>query len=85
MKLIIDITEEDYEFTKGAKTARVFPSEHYVKLILNGVPLDRVKDKILNYNVRQHVSGSENFLKGYAVGMDKAAEILDKEVNNDNT
>lgn len=46
MKLIIDIPEEDYEFTKGAKTARYFPSEYYVKLILNGTPLDDVKEKI---------------------------------------
>ena len=39
VKLIIEIPKEDYEFTKGAETARVFPSEYYVKLILNGIPL----------------------------------------------
>lgn len=40
MKLIIDMPEEDYEFTKGAKTARYFSSEYYVNLILNGTPLE---------------------------------------------
>lgn len=40
VKLIIEIPKEDYEFTKDAETARVFPSEYYVKLILNGIPLD---------------------------------------------
>lgn len=47
VKLIIEIPKEDYEFTKGAKTARVFPSEYYVKLILNGIPLDDVKAEIV--------------------------------------
>ncbi len=42
VKLIVEIPKEDYEFTKGAKTARYFPSEYYVKLILNGIPLDSV-------------------------------------------
>ena len=46
VKLIIEIPKEDYEFTKGAKTARVYPSEYYVKLILNGIPLDDVKQEI---------------------------------------
>ena len=38
--------KEDYEFTKGAETARFFPSEYYVKLILSGKTLDSVLDKI---------------------------------------
>ena len=46
VKLIIEIPKEDYEFTKGAKMARVFPSEYYVKLILKGIPLDDVIGKI---------------------------------------
>ena len=39
VKIIIEMPKEDYEFTKGAETARVFPSEYYVKLILNGTPI----------------------------------------------
>lgn len=54
MKLIIDIPKEDYEFTKGAKTARVFPSEYYVKLILNGIPLDSVKFHIEHMTCKQY-------------------------------
>ena len=50
MRLIIDIPEEDYEFTKGAKTARYFSSEYYVNLILNGTPLDDVKAEIAEHH-----------------------------------
>ena len=39
MKLIIDMSDEEYDFTKGAKTARTYNAEHYVNLILNGTPL----------------------------------------------
>ena len=72
MKLIIDISEDDYEFTKDAKTARYFPSEYYVNLILNGTPLDDVKaeideqyDRIRPYNI------------GVAEGLEMALGILD--------
>ena len=52
-------------------------NDHERWVLAHGIPLDSVKAKILDYNVRKHVSGSESFLKGYAVGMDKSAEILD--------
>lgn len=47
MKLIIDIPDEVYEFTKDAGTARFFSGEYYVKLILNGTPLEDVKAEII--------------------------------------
>lgn len=40
-EIVIKMSDEDYEFTKGAKTARFFPSEYYVKLILNGTELPK--------------------------------------------
>lgn len=39
IKLVVEMPKEDYEFTKGARTARFFSEEYYVKLILNGTPL----------------------------------------------
>lgn len=43
IKLVVEMPKEDYEFTKGARTARFFPEEYYVKLILNGTPLHKGK------------------------------------------
>lgn len=40
--------------------------------------IKELKAEILDYNIRQRVSGSESFLIGYCAGMDKSAEILDK-------
>lgn len=40
--------------------------------------LEDIRSEILGYNVRGRVSGSESFLMGYASGMDKAAEIVEK-------
>lgn len=92
VKLIIEIPKEDIElicktsFVEDERTMfKQSPSDRQGTMMLfrlmdsvkDGIPLDTVKDKILGYNVRQHVSGSESFLKGYAVGMDKSAEILD--------
>ena len=46
MKLIIDIPEEVYDFTMGAKTARFYNTEYYVNLILKGTPLEEEFEKI---------------------------------------
>lgn len=46
MKLIIDIPEEMYEFTKSARKARTYNAEDYVDLILNGTPLEDVRAEI---------------------------------------
>lgn len=43
VKLVIEMPKDDYEFTKGAETARYFPSEYYVDLILNGMPLEDLR------------------------------------------
>lgn len=74
VKLIIEIPKGLYEMCKKYELC-TYDSETLA--IAHGIPLDTVKDKILGYNVRQHVSGSESFLRGYALGMDKSAEILD--------
>lgn len=46
MKLIIDISDKMYDFTKGAKTARFYPVETYVDMILNGTPLEDIEKQI---------------------------------------
>lgn len=74
MKLIIDISEEDYEFTKGAKTARYFSPEYYVKLILNGTPLDDVKAEI-DYERNHYLNLVGD--SGYCNGLNKALKIID--------
>ena len=68
VKLIIEIPKEDYEFTKGAKTARYFPPEYYVNLILNGTPLG---------------SNSENSTEIIRCKDCKYAKIADPEDNQD--
>ncbi len=72
VKIIIEIPKPMHESVQNGTYCGTLYEE-----LKNGVPLDDVKAEILDYNVRRHVSGSESFLKGYAVGMDKSAEILD--------
>ena len=76
VKLIIEIPTDLYEITK-AKVDKNMTNALLSVSVANGIPLDDVKNKILDYNVRRNVSGSESFLMGYARGMDKSAEILD--------
>ena len=65
VKLIIEIPKEDYEFTKGAKTARYFPSEYYVKLILNGTPLTSqvLADELMEERIRGKLDSDTTFEK----------------------
>lgn len=76
IKLIIEMPKEDYEFTKGAKTARVFPSEYYVKLILNGIPLDDVKAEI--DKAQEPYKTSTAYDEGVRFGLMLAYQIIDK-------
>lgn len=74
VKLIIEIPKEDYEFTKGAETARVFPSEYYVKLILNGIPLEDIKAEINNLDFG---FVDEEYKAGISYAVMKFNQILD--------
>ena len=74
VKLIIEIPRNEYEYTCERTLS---DRSIWDNAIRKGIPLDDVKNKILGYNVRQHVFGSESFLKGIALGMDKSVEILD--------
>lgn len=84
VKLIIEISKDEYKARqrwlvnpKRLEFTGIIMADEVDIAIAHGIPLDDVKNKILDYNVRKHVSGSESFLRGYAVGMDKSAEILD--------
>lgn len=72
VKLVIEMPKEDYYFTKGAETARFFPSEYYVDLILNGIPLDDVLDKIKGYI---------NRVKNTGLGKKKSLEFIEKYID----
>lgn len=76
VKLVIDFPNDKYELFVECYRGNDNCDWLY-RLVAEGIPLDDVKAEVLNYNVRKHVSGSESFLMGYAVGMDKSAEILD--------
>lgn len=82
VKLVIEISAETYEYWQTH-------ADEYVlaEAIKNGTPLsevlDEIREEILDYNIRQRVSGSENFLLGYCAGMDKSAEIVDKHISRE--
>lgn len=84
IKLVIEIPTDLYEITK-AKVDKNMTCAPLSVSIAHGKPLpdvlDEIKGEILDYNIRQRVSGSENFLLGYCAGMDKSAEIIDKHID----
>lgn len=79
VKIVIEIDKKIYEHACDGviKFVTAEMDVEIEKAIKNGTPLDKIKDKILDYNVRQHISGSESYLIGFAAGMDKSAELLE--------
>lgn len=81
VKLIIEIPKEDYEFTKGAKAARVFPSEYYVKLILNGIPLPKGHGRLIDADeLENHLKEDADEWDEYALArVEDAPTVIGKE------
>lgn len=86
VRLIIELPTDLYEITK-AKVDKNMTQAPLSVSIAHGKPLsdvlDEIKGEILDYNIRQHVSGSEKFLLGFCAGMDKSAEIINKHIGKE--
>lgn len=71
MKLVIDISEEDYDYIKNS-------DDMNFNVIKNGIPLEEeledVKAEIENYEI-------EIFDYSYSQGLKKAIEIIDKHIS----
>ena len=91
MKIVIDIPEEDYEFTKNARTARTFNTEYYVNLILNGIYLDSMLTNIksnIKMRIKEETScpyggncqGSRCYSQPCKILDDDVFAILDEEI-----
>lgn len=82
MKLIIDIPDKMYDFTKGAKTARFYPVETYVDMILKGIPLEEELEKIKT-EIKDLDLGfvDEEYQSGIAYGIMKFNQILNKHIS----
>ncbi len=89
MRLVIDLPDEVVKWFKGKGFIPIGQYLTVDEAMKKAEPLSEVlaeiKGEILDYNIRQRVSGSENFLLGYCAGMDKSAEIIDKHIGEKST